>query len=51
MKQEKINRSLEEIVLKTIAGFLNGDGGTLLIGVTDDKQIIGLENDYKTLKK
>lgn len=50
LKQEKINRSLEEVVLKTIAGFLNGDGGTLLIGVTDDKQIVGLENDYKTLK-
>lgn len=32
--------------LKTIAAFLNTDGGTLLIGVSDDgKKIIGIEKD------
>jgi len=31
--------------LKTIAGFLNAKGGTLLIGVADDGEIIGLGPD------
>lgn len=32
-------------VLKTIAGFLNAKGGTLLIGVADDGSVIGLAAD------
>ena len=32
-------------VLKTIAAFLNTDGGDLLIGVADDKTIVGIEAD------
>lgn len=31
--------------LKTIAGFLNGAGGTLIIGVNDDGEPIGVEAD------
>jgi Putative DNA-binding domain len=31
--------------LKTIAGFLNNNGGTLLIGVTDDGEVLGLKAD------
>jgi hypothetical protein len=43
---------IELSVLKTIAGFLNSKGGTLLIGVSDDKEALGLsvdgfENDDK----
>ncbi len=49
-QQSKINRDLETVVLKTIAGFMNSGGGSLLIGVADDKQIMGLGNDYQTLK-
>ncbi|OIN90182.1 hypothetical protein AUJ42_03585 [Candidatus Collierbacteria bacterium CG1_02_44_10] len=33
------------MVLKTICGFLNTSGGTLLIGVKDDGAIPGIEND------
>ena len=51
LKENKLNRALEGVVLKTLAGYMNGGGGTLLIGVADDGSIIGLENDYKTLKK
>jgi len=52
MIESRINRSLEGVVLKTLAGFLNSHlSGTLLIGVTDDGQIIGLDKDYQTLKK
>lgn len=32
-------------VLKTIAAFLNTDGGDLLIGVADDKSIVGIDVD------
>lgn len=32
-------------VLKTIAGFLNAKGGTLLIGVSDSGEVLGLEAD------
>lgn len=46
------NRTLETMVMKTLAGFLNSHiGGTLLIGVADNGEILGLEHDYQTLKK
>jgi predicted HTH transcriptional regulator len=32
-------------VLKTIAGFLNAHGGTLMIGVDDDGKVLGLAAD------
>ena len=51
LKENKVNRALEGVILKTLAGYMNGNGGTLLIGVADDGSIVGLENDYKTLKK
>ena len=51
LKENKLNRHLENVVIKTLAGFMNADGGTLLIGVADDGTILGLENDYQTLKK
>jgi hypothetical protein len=35
--------------LKTLGAFANSSGGTLLLGVTDDKRIIGLEKDYMSL--
>jgi hypothetical protein len=36
-------------VLKTICAFYNSKGGTLLIGVSDQKQIIGLAPDFSML--
>lgn len=50
-RQEKVNPELEKVIMKTIAAFGNTDGGILLIGVDDDKNILGLENDFQTLKK
>ena len=47
MEQSRTNRLLEGVILKSLAGFLNSNpGGTLLIGVADNGEIIGLENDY-----
>lgn len=50
VREQKVNKALEEVILKTIAAFSNGEGGILLIGVTDDGDIAGLDDDYNTLK-
>lgn len=43
---------VEDAVVKTIAGFVNSKyGGTLLVGVSDDGSIHGLEDDYATFSK
>jgi type I restriction enzyme R subunit len=46
VKEKKKDKAIEQVVVKTVAGFLNGRGGTLLIGVTDDRRPVGLEDDY-----
>jgi hypothetical protein len=49
-KQEKENRpAIEGEIIKTVAAFLNSDGGVLMIGVSDDKTVLGLEPDYRTI--
>ena len=47
VREGKQNTALRKEVLKTLAAFMNSDGGTLVIGVTDDKEIIGLGPDLK----
>lgn len=44
------DEKLEQVVAKTVAGFLNADGGTLVIGVADDGTPIGLVNDFALVK-
>lgn len=51
LKQKSPQKYVEHSAMKTIAAFLNSKGGTLLIGVEDNKNIIGLENDFNTFKK
>jgi hypothetical protein len=50
-REKRINKGLEIIVAKTVAAFLNGKGGTLLIGVDDSGAAVGLQADYATLGK
>ena len=38
--------AIEDAITKTIAGFLNCDGGTLLIGIGPDREPLGLAHDY-----
>ncbi|MCK5722169.1 MAG: DUF262 domain-containing protein [Gammaproteobacteria bacterium] len=45
-----VNTKLEQVIMKSIASFNNAYGGTLLIGVNDDGEIIGLERDHSSLK-
>ena len=42
---------LELMVAKTIAAFMNTEGGTLLIGIEDNGAVLGVEHDYPTLGK
>lgn len=42
---------MELVIAKSVAGFLNADGGTLLIGVGDDGAILGVETDYELCRK
>ena len=50
-RQVRTNKNIEFEVLKSIAGFLNAKGGTIILGVSKDGQVLGLANDYWTLKK
>ncbi|MDC1420246.1 ATP-binding protein [Euryarchaeota archaeon] len=57
--QKSKKLELQDSVLKTVAAFLNTDGGTLLIGIKDkprdsgDKvaEVLGIDPDFKWLKK
>jgi ATP-dependent exoDNAse (exonuclease V) alpha subunit len=48
---ERKNKDLEIVIAKTISAFMNSYGGLLVIGVDDKKNILGLEKDFKLLKK
>ena len=37
------------MIAKTVCGFLNAQGGNLLIGVDDDANVVGLAADMRTL--
>jgi len=51
IREGKINSKMEYIVAKSISSFLNSEGGTLIIGVDDNGNVLGLEKDYQTLTK
>jgi hypothetical protein len=48
--QGNVNKLMEHIIAKTISAFMNAEGGKLLIGVSDNGEIVGIEKDYETLK-
>jgi hypothetical protein len=50
-RESRLNKQLEAVIVKTIAGFLNGKGGHLVIGVSDGGEVLGLEADYGTFSK
>jgi hypothetical protein len=45
IRQNKKNPAIEHAALKSMAAFLNSDGGDLLLGVADDGSIVGIETD------
>lgn len=46
-RTRQIDTAIEHAAIRTIAAFLNSDGGHLLIGVTDDGNIAGLKDDLR----
>jgi len=50
-KIKRKNKLIGEIIAKTISCFMNSKGGILLIGVDDEGNALGLENDLAQLKK
>ena len=51
VRKGEVSKEIEKMVLKSIVGFLNAEGGTLVIGVSDKGIVTGLENDFKNLPK
>ena len=47
----KKDKDIELSVLKNIAGFLNSEGGTIFIGVKDNKEILGIDRELELLHK
>jgi hypothetical protein len=45
------DKALEAVIAKTVAGFLNSHGGTLVIGISDSGRPVGLDADLATLSK
>jgi predicted HTH transcriptional regulator len=44
------NRDREKQIFKSIAGFLNTNGGILFIGIDNEGNVLGLRNDYSVVK-
>lgn len=51
LKTSKPEKFIEHSVLKTLVAFLNSYGGTLLIGVEDNRNILGLNKDFNSFSK
>lgn len=50
-RRQAVNKELYEPVMKNLVGFMNAAGGVLLIGVSDEGGVLGIEQDLSTLKK
>ena len=51
INKQQANTELQKVIAKTVAGLMNAEGGTLVIGIADDGTVLGLENDFKSLKR
>ena len=50
-RKREVSKEVEKSALKSIVGFMNADGGTLIVGVRDDKVITGIGLDLNNLPK
>ena len=46
--KKSMMKKLESVIVKAVSGLMNAEGGTLLIGLSDDGEVLGLENDMST---
>lgn len=51
VRNQQLNDALKFQIIKTIAAFLNSEGGKLYVGVADDGTILGIENDINLFQK
>jgi ABC-type amino acid transport substrate-binding protein len=51
IKEEKVDKRLESVVVKTLSAFMNARGGTLFIGINDAGNPVGIEPDYETFQR
>ena len=49
IKEAAVSKKLEQVIVKTVAAFANAQGGSLLLGVDNDGQAVGLSRDYESL--
>jgi hypothetical protein len=49
-KESKVDTALEFVIIKTVSALANTMGGRLVIGVDDEKNVLGLSKDYDTLR-
>jgi DNA-binding ferritin-like protein (Dps family) len=45
------DKRMEKTIAGTLSAFMNSEGGTLLIGVDDEGNVLGLADDFSTLRK
>jgi hypothetical protein len=50
-RQHTVSKALEKAVAKTIAAFMNSKGGTLVVGVSDEGEALGIEADCQSLSQ
>ena len=50
-KTKEVNKELEFACFRSIAAFLNTQGGTLYVGVSDNMELIGLNDEIRKLHK
>ena len=48
-KAEMVDKKMENVIMKSVCAFGNGQGGKLIIGVDDEGEILGLDYDYNSL--
>ncbi|MFE9693682.1 HsdR family type I site-specific deoxyribonuclease [Micromonospora sp. NPDC005806] len=46
LRENRPSKGIEDDIVKTVAGLLNSEGGTLFIGVGPDGEVVGLGHDY-----
>ena len=51
LRAQMADKKMESVITKTVCGFINANGGTLLIGVDDTGQALGLDMDFSTFAK
>lgn len=51
LKTDEKDPAMEYAVVKSVAGLMNTEGGTLLVGVADDGSVVGIEEDFPFLGK